>query len=82
MKQCLAVRSISVISAAMLAAAQHAHANPLAGVTLDGITRAEGIREWVEIAEPGSLGLLMMGIAGLVIGRWAAGKKRKDPPER
>ena len=51
-------------------------------VTLDGETRAEGIREWIEIAEPGNLGLLMMGIAGLLIGRWAARNKRKGPPDR
>lgn len=49
--------------------------------TLDGLTRAEGIREWIEIAEPGNLGLLLMGIAGLLIGRRAARHRRKPPPE-
>lgn len=48
--------------------------------TLDGLTGADGIREWIEVAEPGNLGLLMMGIAGLLIGRWAARAKRKGPP--
>ncbi|MDM7957218.1 hypothetical protein [Blastomonas sp.] len=80
--QRLAARSIAVITGVALSAMQHAQANPLAGVTLDGISRAGGIREWIEIAEPGNLGLLLMGVAGVVIGRWAAGKKRKDPPER
>ncbi|WAC24484.1 hypothetical protein [Blastomonas sp. SL216] len=55
-------------------------ASPLSRVTLDGLTRAEGIRSWIEITEPGSLGLLCMGIAGLLIGRWAAGRKRGGPP--
>lgn len=50
--------------------------------SLDGQTRAEGIREWIEIAEPGNLSLLMMGIAGLLIGRWAARNKRKGPPDK
>jgi hypothetical protein len=58
-----------------------AHANVLSRVTLDGLTRAEGIRDWIEIAEPGNLGLLFMGIAGLLIGRWASTRKRSDPPE-
>jgi hypothetical protein len=57
-------------------------ASPLSRVTLDGLTRAEGIRSWIEITEPGSLGLLCMGIAGLLIGRWAAGRKRGGPPKR
>ncbi len=57
-------------------------ASPLSRVTLDGLTRAEGIRSWIEITEPGSLGLLCMGIAGLLIGRWAAGRKRGGPPRR
>lgn len=65
-----------------LASAQQAMANPLARVTLDGLTRADGIRSWIEIAEPGNLGLLFMGIAGLLVGRWAAGHKRKGPPEQ
>lgn len=56
-------------------------ASPLARVTLDGLTRAEGIRSWIEITEPGSIGLLCMGIAGLLIGRWAAGRHRKGPPK-
>lgn len=75
-------RAIAAATGLVLSAAQQAHANPLAGVTLDGLTRADGIRSWIEITEPGNLGLLMMGIAGVLIGRWAAGKKRKDPPER
>lgn len=80
------MRSIAVAGGMALSIVQ-ARANSLANVTLDdvtldGMTRADGIRSWIEIAEPGNLGLLLMGIAGLVIGRWAAGKKRKDPPER
>lgn len=55
-------------------------ARPLGRITLDGLTRAEGIRSWIEITEPGSVGLLCMGIAGLLIGRWAAGRHRKGPP--
>lgn len=55
-------------------------ASPLGRITLDGLTRAEGIRSWIEITEPGSVGLLCMGIAGLLIGRWAAGRHRKGPP--
>lgn len=62
-------------------AAQAAGGGPLSQATLDGLTRADGIRSWIEIAEPGNLGLLLMGIAGVLIGRWAAGKKPKDPPE-
>lgn len=69
------------IAALTLASGQQAAANPLSAVTLDGLTRAEGIRSWIEIAEPGNLGLLFMGIAGLLIGRWASGGKRKDPPQ-
>ena len=57
-------------------------ASPLARVKLDGLTRAEGIRSWIEITEPGSLGLLCMGIAGLLIGRWAAGRNRRGGPPR
>lgn len=56
-------------------------ASPLSRVTLDGLSRAEGIRSWIEITEPGSLGLLCMGIAGLLIGRWAVGRNRKGPPK-
>jgi hypothetical protein len=80
--KCLLARGMAVATGMGLSVSQSAQASPLAGVTLDGLTRASGIREWIEIAEPGNLGLLLMGIAGLVVGRWAAGKKRKDPPER
>lgn len=58
-----------------------AHANAATGATLDGLTRAEGIREWIEIVEPGNLGLLCMGIAGLLFGRWASARKRGGPPK-
>ncbi|WP_188514749.1 hypothetical protein [Blastomonas aquatica] len=73
-----------IVSAALglaMLSGQAALANPLAQVSLDGLTRADGIRGWIEIAEPGNLGLLFMGIAGLLIGRWAARGKRKGPPE-
>lgn len=76
-----AARSVSAVAGFALASGQAALANPLAQVSLDGLTRADGIRSWIEIAEPGNLGLLFMGIAGLLIGRWAAGNKRKGPPE-
>ncbi|WP_238550632.1 hypothetical protein [Blastomonas sp. AAP53] len=56
------------------------NASPLARVTLDGMSRAQGIREWIEIAEPGNLGLLCMGIAGLMFGRWASRRKHGGPP--
>lgn len=63
-----------------MASAGPATAGPLSRITLDGLTRAEGIRSWIEITEPGSLGLLCMGILGLLIGRWAAGRGHKGPP--
>ncbi len=50
--------------------------------TLDGFTRASGVQAWLEISEPGSFGLLLLGIAGLIVGRWAARHKRKDPPRK
>lgn len=74
------VRGASAVLAGLGLAAP-LHANPLTRVTLDGLTRAEGIREWIEIAEPGNLGLLFMGIAGLLFGRWASGRKRGGPPK-
>lgn len=78
----IAARTIAVATGLVLASGQQAVANPLSRVTLDGLTSADGIRHWIEIAEPGNLGLLFMGIAGLLIGRWAAGKKRKGPPDQ
>lgn len=63
-----------------MASAVPGEASPLSRITLDGLTRAEGIRSWIEITEPGSLGLLCMGILGLLIGRWAAGRSHKGPP--
>lgn len=86
----VALGRTAVLCAALLASAQPmasakalAFPNSAAEVrsTLDGLTRAEGIRGWIEIAEPGNLGLLLMGIAGLLIGRRAARHKRKPPPE-
>lgn len=74
------VRRIALIMPG-LAMAAPLQASPLGRITLDGLTRAEGIRSWIEITEPGSLGLLCMGIAGLLIGRWAAGRHRKGPPK-
>ncbi len=74
-------RGIAGALGGALLSGQQALASPLSGATLDGLTRAEGIRSWIEIAEPGNLGLLFMGIAGLLIGRWAAGGKRKGPPK-
>ena len=71
----------ALVLATWLGLSTSAQANALTRVTLDGLTRAEGIREWIEIAEPGNLGLLFMGIAGLLIGRWASTRKRSDPPE-
>lgn len=65
----------------MLACWQPAAATSLTQVTLDPLTRADTIRNWIEISEPGSLGLLLMGVAGVLIGRWAARRKHKDPPE-
>ncbi len=72
---------IALVLVSWLGLATSAHANAVTRVTLDGLTRAQGIREWIEIAEPGNLGLLFMGIAGLLIGRWASTRKRSDPPE-
>lgn len=74
------VRRIALIMPG-LAMAAPLQASPLGRITLDGLTRAEGIRSWIEITEPGSLGLLCMGIAGPLIGRWAAGRHRKGPPK-
>lgn len=74
----VAKRWIGVMLAMALAAP--AAASPLRRITLDGLTRAEGIRSWIEVTEPGSLGLLCMGILGLLIGRWAAGRGDKGPP--
>ena len=75
------VRRIAVILPGM-ALATPLEAGPLSRITLDGLTRAEGIRSWIEITEPGSVGLLCMGIIGLLVGRWAAGRTRKGPPKR
>lgn len=66
--------SLAVVTVSVNAAAAPA----LYPATLDGITSAAGIRHWVELAEPGNMGLLLMGIAGLLIGRWAARKKSDD----
>jgi hypothetical protein len=66
---------------AWLSIAAPLHAGPLTRVTLDGLTRAQGIREWIEITEPGNFGLLCMGIAGLLFGRWASGRKHGGPPK-
>lgn len=79
--QTLAIR-ITVAAGLALVAGSPAMAGTLERVTLDGLTRAEGIRQWIEISEPSNLGLLFMGIAGLLVGRWAAGKKRKGPPRK
>lgn len=73
------MRRIAVIVPGLLLTAP-LEASPLGRITLDGLTRADGIRSWIEITEPGSVGLLCMGIAGLLIGRWAAGRHRKGPP--
>lgn len=73
------MRRIAVIVPGLVLTAP-LEASPLGRITLDGLTRAEGIRSWIEITEPGSVGLLCMGIAGLLIGRWAAGRHRKGPP--
>ena len=74
-------RIVAGASGLLAISAEQATASTLSRVTLDGLSRAEGIRNWIEIAEPGNLGLLFMGIAGLLIGRWAAGNKRKGPPD-
>ena len=73
------VQRLAICAPAMLLAPP-LEASPLGRITLDGLTRSEGIRSWIEITEPGSLGLLCMGIAGLLIGRWAAGRNRQGPP--
>lgn len=73
------VRRIGLVTPSLGLAAP-LEASPLGRITLDGLTRAEGIRSWIEITEPGSVGLLCMGIVGLLIGRWAAGRNRKGPP--
>lgn len=74
-------RTAVIMTLVPFPSALQAAANPSAHGSLDGLTSAEGIRSWIEIAEPGNLGLLLMGIAGLLIGRWAAGNKRKGPPK-
>lgn len=74
------VRGIAVIMP-VLGLSAPLQASPLGRITLDGLTRADGIRSWIEINEPGSFGLLCMGIAGLLIGRWAVGRNRKGPPK-
>ncbi len=84
--KCFTARIVATAPALLLVSADQVMASPLAGqltrVTLDGMTRAESIRHWIEIAEPSNLGLLFMGIAGLLIGRWASRNKRKGPPDQ
>lgn len=75
----IAMQAMAAAGWLLLAALDPVLANAAPVSTLDGQTQAEGIRQWIEIAEPSNLGLLFMGIAGLLIGRWAAGKKRKGP---
>lgn len=79
--KCFPARIVAAAPGLVVISGEQAFASTLSSVTLDGLSRAEGIRNWIEIAEPSNLGLLFMGIAGLLIGRWAAGKKRKGPPE-
>lgn len=78
--KCFTAHTVMAASATVLASAEQAVASPLKQVTLDGLTRADGIRSWIEISEPGNLGLLLMGVVGVLVGRWAASHKRKGPP--
>jgi hypothetical protein len=78
----LAMQALALAVWLVLSAVDPVYANEAPPSTLDGQSRAQGIRQWIEIAEPSNLGLLFMGIAGLLIGRWAAGKKRKGPPDQ